>query len=374
VSELVVLHVLEALEGGTARHLVDVTRHAHGVRHEVAIPSERVGWATDVAAAGAMADAGARVHLVAMRRLPIHPRNAAAFVQLRQLAVKLRPSIVHTHSSVAGALGRPATAGLAVGRVHTPNGIPTARPALAFERVLGRWTDRLIAASESEAEVVRAERLIRPERLAVIPNGIELAPPTSSAAVVDLRAELGIPPGAPLVGCVARLVPQKAPEDYVRICASVARQRADVHFVLVGTGPQQDLVDQEVRAGRLDGRFHQRPVLPGVAASLGQLDVFVLPSRFEGGPYTPLEAMRAGVPVVLSDVVGNRDVVISGVSGELRPVSDVDGLAEAVVALLDDPLRREAMVVAGRARLAARFDVEAMGRALSDLYRQVARA
>jgi glycosyltransferase involved in cell wall biosynthesis len=364
-----VLHVLEALEGGTARHLVDVTRHVSGVEHHVAIPRQRVGWVTDEAAAGDMAEAGAQIHYVDMRRLPVHPRNGAAFGRLRRLVAELRPAVVHTHSSVGGALGRLATVGQPAARVHTPNGVPTAPAALVLERALGRITHRLVATSDSEADVIRRHRIVRPERLVVIPNGIDLAPP--DGPTVDLRRELGVPSGAPLIGSVARLVPQKAPEDFVRICASVSGRRPDAHFLLVGSGPQQDLLDRAIRRGGLAERFHQRRVLPGVAALLGQLDVFVLASRFEGGPYTPLEAMRAGVPVVLSDVVGNRDVVVDGVSGALGAAGDIDAMANAVMAFLEDPGRRQAITTAARVRLAQRFDVRLMGAALADLYGQL---
>jgi glycosyltransferase involved in cell wall biosynthesis len=304
-----------------------------------------------------------------MRRSPVHPRNAVAVRRLRTLMAERQPSVVHVHSAVGGALGRVASLGRPVARVYTPHALPQGRAACTVERALGRITDRLITVSESEADLVRRRRIVYPDRIVVIPNGIELTMPSATpGGVTDLRAELGVGPDVPLVGCVARLVAQKAPEDFVRICSLVGRQRPDAEFVLVGAGPQQDLVDRELAAGGLGARFHQVPVLPGVAALLGQLDVFVLPSRFEGGPYTPLEAMRAGVPVVLSDVVGNRDTVEPGVSGELRPMGDVQGMAEDVVALLADEGRRRAMVAAAQARLAERFDVRLMGATLAGVY------
>jgi glycosyltransferase involved in cell wall biosynthesis len=170
---------------------------------------------------------------------------------------------------------------------------------------------------------------------------------------------------------VARLVRQKAPEVFVRLCAMVAQRRGDAWFVLIGSGPLAAMVDREVDATGLAGRFRRVPVLASAASVMGQLDVFVLPSRFEGAPYTPLEAMRAGVPVVLSDVVGNRDVVEAGVSGEVRAFDDIAGLAGAVTDLLDAPAKRAAMVDAARARLRERFDVRVMGQAYERLYADV---
>jgi glycosyltransferase involved in cell wall biosynthesis len=185
--------------------------------------------------------------------------------------------------------------------------------ALRVERLLGRWTERLIAVSDSEADLAVRLRLIAPERVSVIPNGIELD--SSQGVAVDLRDRLGLAKSTPLVGSVARLVPQKAPEVFVQACAVVARHLPDVEFVLIGAGPQQDLVDAEVERADLGERWHQIRVLPDAGRVLGQLSAFVLLSRFEGCPYTPLEAMRAGTPVVLSRVVGSRDIVEDRVSG-----------------------------------------------------------
>jgi glycosyltransferase involved in cell wall biosynthesis len=199
----------------------------------------------------------------------------------------------------------------------------------------------------------------------VIPNGIDLAHPP---APLDLRAHLDLPAGAPLVGTIARLVPQKAPEVFVAACGLIGDALPDACFVLIGAGELEEEVDRAVAASPVADRFWRIPVLPGAAGVLDQLDVFALPSRFEGGPYAPLEAMRAGTPVVLTEVVGSRDTVEDGVSGLIVPPEDPASLAQAVVGLLRDPERRRAVGRAGRERVEERFDVRAMGRTLDELY------
>ena len=146
------LHVLEAIEGGTARHLVDLVRTAAGIEHHVAIPWRRVGGLTDTAAAGRMAAAGAVVHVVEMRRSPLRPRNLAALAGLAGLVRRVRPDVVHGHSSMGGALGRVAGTAARLPRVYTPNGLAQGRAALGVERLLGPLTDRLVATSASEAD------------------------------------------------------------------------------------------------------------------------------------------------------------------------------------------------------------------------------
>lgn len=371
--ELRVLHVMEALEGGTARHLVDLVRHTPGVEHHVAIPSRRVGGLTDRDAAGRMAAAGAVVHVTEMRRSPLRPRNAAALARLVGLVRRLAPDVVHSHSSVGGALGRVAATAAGRPRVHTPNGLAEGRAALAVERGLGRLTDRLIATSDGEAAQFRALRLVPPSKLVTIPNGVEVegwAPPPGTP---DLRALLGLAAGTPLVGTISRLVPQKAPERFTAVAGLVLAARPDAHALLVGDGPLREAVDPRRLPPGTAGRFHHLPHLDDAGAALGQLDVFVLTSRFEGCPYSALEAMRAGTAPVLTDVVGSRDVVVDGVSGRLVAEHDQEAMAAAVLDLLADDPRRRALGDAARAQV-RRFDVREMGRAVAAVYAELSPA
>jgi glycosyltransferase involved in cell wall biosynthesis len=363
---VVVLHVLEALGGGTARHLVDAIRHTPGIDQHVAVPLRRVGWLSDDTAFAALQGAGAEVHRVEMRRSPSHPRNALALLQLARLVRRLRPDIVHTHSSIGGALGRVAAAGTAATPVHTPHAVAAAGWALSVEKLLGRLTAVHIAVSPSEGDLLVGLGLARADAVRVVPNGIDVDEVLS--VPFDLRDRLGLAPDTPLVGTISRLVPQKAPEVYVRACAAAAERLPGVHFVLIGSGTLASMVTAEIERVGMSGRIHLHPDFPLPAAVLSQFDLFVSASRFEGGPYTPLEALRAGLPVLLTAATGNRDVVEHGVSGWLAPVDQPQALAEAMVRLMGDEDLRRALALAGAARLRERFDVRDMGRALAGLY------
>lgn len=371
MGDLRVLHVLEALEGGTARHLVDLVRTVAGVEHHVAIPSRRVGGLTDLLATASMEDAGAVVHVTKMRRSPLRAQNAVALAGLALILRRTRPVLVHGHSSIGGALGRIAGTAARLPRVYTPNGLAQGRAALAVERGLGPLTDRFVATSASEAAFVAARRIVPVHRLVTIPNGIEVdgweAPPTTP----DLRTLLGLGPGVPLVGTVSRLVPQKAPERFARLAGMVLAARPDAHAVLIGDGPLRHAIDVRRLAPGTAERFHHLPALEEAGATLGQLDVFVLTSRFEGCPYAVMEAMRGGTPVVLSDVVGNREVVVDGVTGHLVAQQDVPAMAALVLHLLADEGRRADLGAAGRDG-ARGFDVGRMGKALTVMYGELA--
>lgn len=370
---LLVLHVLEAVRGGTSRHVVDIVRHAVGVRHVVALSrpgGERSSGAVyDRPAVEAMRRAGAQVVEIPMHRTPWHPANAAGLTRLRRLLRSTGADVLHGHSSVGGALARLAGSTAAVPVVYTANGLAQGLPYLLVERALGHWTDKWVAVSAGEAELALRRGLARPAALAVVPNGIDLRPPPPAE---DLRQRLGIPAGTPLIGTVARLVAQKAPQRFVRVAAEVAARHPDVHFLLIGMGPLQPLLDAEVGRAGLGPRWHQIRHLDDAPAALAQLDAFVLASEFEGAPYTPLEAMRAGVPVILSDVVGNRDTVRDGVSGFLRAPADTAGMAAAVLQVLTDEQLRRTVSEQATGRLIRCFDAAVMGRRLELVYAEVA--
>lgn len=367
---IAVMHVLEAVGGGTARHVIDLVRHAHGVHHTVVVPRERIGWLHDSDAITDLTAAGADVRFVEMRRLPPHPRNLAALGQLTAMIRGLSPDLVHGHSSVGGALARLVGLVSRVPRLYTPNSISPTRAATALERLMGPLTDRLIAVSPSEAEYLRALRLVDAHRLVTIRNGIDLE--LTYPPALDLRASLGLSAQTPLVGTVSRLVPQKAPEQFARMAARVANSSPDTHFVLIGDGAQQAAFDAEVSALGIGDRLHVLPPFSRPAGVMDQFDVYVSTSRYEGGPYAPLEAMRAGTAVVATDAIGNRDAVEHRVTGLLAPVGDHDSLARATVELIDNRELRQSLVTAARVRLTELFDVRVQGAATAAVYRELA--
>jgi glycosyltransferase involved in cell wall biosynthesis len=367
-----VLHVLEAMEGGTSRHLCYVVRHVDA-EHIVVVPPERVGGLTDHLAFNQLEEAGAEVHVVPMRRSVLSARNAAALTHIGRIIRQRRPAVIHGHSSIGGALARVAAARAGIPCLYTPNGLFPWLSAMAVERALGRITDVLIASSRSEAQFVQQLRLVPPSRMVVVPNAIEMddAPP----APFDVREKLGVAPDTPVVGTVARLAAQKAPEIFVRACGLVAARQPETHFVLVGDGPLLDVVEREIRQAGISNRFlllrdcYEGPSL------MKQFDVFALTSRYEAGAaFAPMEAMRAGAPIVVTDVVGNRDAVDDGVSGFIVPPEDHRAVAESVCRLLEDEGLRIMMADAARRRLAERYDVEVVARQLLDVYRRIALA
>jgi glycosyltransferase involved in cell wall biosynthesis len=304
-------------------------------------------------------------------------KDLLAVVRLARFIRRSRYAIVHTHSSKAGVLGRWAAwlAGTPI-IVHTVHGWghherqhPLARRFyILLEQVTQRITDKLIVVSPRNIEKGLADGIATPAKYVTIRSGIELdrfrRPARPREAV---RAELGIPLDAPVVGTVTRLSPQKAPLDFVTAAAQVAASRPNAHFVVVGDGPLRAEVESRVAAAGLAGRFHLTGLRRDVPDLLHSFDVFALTSLWEGLPRVLIQAMAAGLPVVATAVDGSAEAVEDGVNGLLTPPGDPQALAAALLRLLGDPALAVQMCAAGQER-AGEFGARKMVDDIAALY------
>jgi glycosyltransferase involved in cell wall biosynthesis len=300
---------------------------------------------------------------------------------LRGLVRTLRrdpPTIVHTHESKAGFLGRWAARLAGCRRlVHTPHGhifyghFSPARTAFytMLERITARITTRLVALTPREIEEHLARGVGRADQWVAIHSGVPLERFHGVAPDPDgLRRELGCPPGAPLVGSVGRQAKIKRYQDLI---AAVARlPRPDVVCLLVGDGPEAPALAAAARQAGVGERVRflgWRDDIPRIVAALS---VFILPSANEGMGRVLVEAMAAGVPVIGTRVGGIPSVIADGECGLLVEPGDVAGLSGAIGKLLADGPLAARMGAAGRRRALA-YGVESMVEKLDGLYREL---
>jgi glycosyltransferase involved in cell wall biosynthesis len=313
---------------------------------------------------------------------PIRPgRDLAATLALWRLFRRLRPAIVHTHSSKAGILGRLAAwlAGAPV-VVHSIHGFgfhdrqaaPLRRLLIGAERLAARGTTRFVAVSRANLETGARLGIVEPQRARLIRSGIPVAVFTAAAARREaaraaLRRELGWPPEAPVIGMIACLKPQKAPGSFVEVAARVAAARPDARFLIAGDGELRAAVETRVRQLGLRDRLRLLGWRRDIPQLLAALDVMLLTSLWEGLPKVVPEAIAAGVPVVATSVDGTNDILQDGVTGLVAPPDDPQGLAARVLRLLEEPALGKALT--GRAgALLPEFDIDRMVRAQEDLY------
>ena len=326
--------------------------------------------------------AEAGVHCVDVRHMKetISPKHdLLACLELVRLMRRERFTVVHTHCSKAGLIARVAARIARVPVVvHTfhifaaHDGLSRRRRwlYLFLDRMARRLAHHYVAVAPRVAQEAVHNRIAPPGKVTVIPSAVALDDiPTTTDPTV--RAELGIDDGAPVVGTVGRIVAQKAPLDFVRMCAEVHKVRPDVHFVMVGdttlesAGLEKETHNEAARLGVPILFTGFRADAPRVAAAF---DVYCVPSRYEGLGRAVTEAMASGRAVVATAVNGVPDLVEPGCTGLLATPGDPSSMARSVLWLLDHPAEAAAMGAAGRERVRSHFSAEVMCGALDELY------
>jgi glycosyltransferase involved in cell wall biosynthesis len=307
-------------------------------------------------------------------------RAGAALVRLLRTH---RFDIVHTHNPKTGVLGRVAArlAGVpvVVNTVHGLYGIDGGRARravfLGLERLAAACSDFEFCQSAEDLELLRRLRIVRTDRSQFIGNGVDLRrfdPDAVDRAAA--RAALGFDDRALVVGTVGRLVWEKGYREFFAAAEAVRGGQPDAQFVVIGPhdDTKGDVVPREVtedleRRGvvRFLGLRDDMPAL------YRAMDLFVLASYREGFPRSAVEAAAMGLPMVLTDIRGCREVVTDGHNGRLVPARDAGALAAAILRLAGDAALRRRFGAANRERAVTHFDENRIIGQVLDVYRRL---
>jgi glycosyltransferase involved in cell wall biosynthesis len=349
--------------GGAEGYLRTLLLHADQRRYRVALalpPRPATRPLVDLARAH-----GVEVHALDI----VHHEglSASAVARSAALLARLRPAIVHFNLPSPR---RCAETVIAATLLRIPRRLATFQlvtPVPRFGRLAG-WARGLnrrlqfgtlhwgIAVSRGNWRLLAEQYGFSAERLALIPNAVNthvFRPAPDDGA---LRASWGIPRGAPLLGLIGRLSRQKGHAVLFAALPEVWSACPEAHVVLAGAGElEHELREQAAQIDPL-GRIHfvgQQEDMPRVLAAL---DVFVLPSLYEGLSFAVLEAMAAARPIVATSVDGTAEVIVDGQNGMLAPPGQPAPLAAALARMLADPQLRARLGQAARATATADFD------------------
>jgi len=300
-----------------------------------------------------LAGHGIGVTRLAMRSKVDLPRLSA----LASLLRRSRPHILHTHlwhadmaaKAVLPAVWRRRPALLST--IH----IADRRPVhwrFAIDRLTQPWVDQTAFVSRSVMHFYRRRVGLAARKCVVVPNGIDLTAYQTLPDRLQARARWISASAEPVIGTIARLDPQKGLPVLLHAFSKLARRWPQAALLIAGTGPERDPLERLAAKLGIADRLHMLGFQHDVRPVLAALDVFVLPSRWEGFGLATLEAMAAGLPVVVTDVPGSRDLVHHEQTGLVVPPNDSHALAQAVARCLSHAdlraqLGRQARIAAG---------------------------
>lgn len=372
---------MEATVGGTRRHLLSLISGLDREKYEidVAAPMVRKSAIDDRSFVNELKNLNVQYHRVDMVREIRPVDDVFSLITLAKLIKNNHYDIVHTHSSKAGFIGRLAAKLQGIPTIYTPNGFyfldannqTKQLLFLMLERLAGFLTDKLIAVSESEKKQAIYHKIVSPEKVVLIPNSIDVNCFRQNKSLgLQVRKELGILESVPVVGTVSRYISQKDPFTLIRTFAYVKSVISDACLIWCGEGELRDRTEALARElGVFDAVFFLG-YRDDARKIMNAFDVFILTSLFEGLPYTLLEAMALGLPVVATDVVGSHDVVQNGETGMLIPLDgkQVIGLGKAVISFLKKKNKRTTFGERGRAVVEENYNLSQMIVKTENLY------
>ena len=380
-----VLHVLEATIGGTKRHGYTLATGLDSSTFDVAVacPLVRSEAQGDTSFVSDLREAGIPVLPVPMIRAVRPWQDARAAGILYRLVRRGQFDIIHTHSSKAGILGR-VVGRMATGAkiIHSPQGLYFLGSTglgrqfyLSLERFAGRLTDRLVALSASERDVAIQYGVASEDRVALIENGVDAREIQQRAQDSPDRAAFGIPQNAPLVGTLARFIPQKAPEDTLAVIQRLQRQACRKLALPLDRsrrpGRRAPFAPKSAANWACQEQVHFLGYRADALGLVRLLDVFLLTSRWEGMPFSILEAMALAKPIVATAAVGTSDILEHNRTGMLAPVGDVESLATHVHELLRNSAHAQELGESALHAVETRFSQQRMLDLTGELYLSV---
>lgn len=369
-----IVHVVESLDvGGLERVVLSLAawQRSRGDRSDIVCLYHEGALAAQSRAAGIPASS--------INKKP--GLDLGAIWSLRRHLVERRPDVVHTHNAAAHYYAAAAvTGGLGPRRlINTRHGMGASRGArrqMLLYRAALNGTQHVVTVCAAARDQFVATRQIPASKASVIPNGTAVAQmePRSTLAKHRLLATLGRPLETVLVGVVGRLSAVKNHELLFEVMRRLRAIDRGVDLVVIGDGERRPQLEARVQELALASCVHFLGMRNDVNQLLSALDVFALPSTSEGYSLALVEAAAAALPIVATDVGGNREIVEHDRSGLLVASQDASAMTASLVRLVDDPALRERMGAHARQWALQNGSIDAMGAAYRALYERSTRS
>ncbi len=309
--------------------------------------------------------------------IPFHPLEMSnrpgigSLLSCRRLLRQLKPAIIHTHGGTAGFTGRVASLGIPRRKaVHTYHGLHYLHDLTSVRNkvfrlvdgILLHVTDRIVCVAQSDVDLGIRRGVADKAKTVLIRNGID------TEAFQHNRGERI---RKTVIGTVGRLHIQKGHTVLLKAFAAVVKAGRELELRIIGEGELAETLGAEARQLGIADLVDFRGAKQDISTELAEMDVFALPSLWEGLPLALLEAMAAGVPIVATSVDGVREVVTDAQDALLVPPSDVGLLAGAIQRLVEDKALAEKLAASALSRVRRDFSVDRMVGQTESVYEEL---
>jgi len=341
--------------GGPQVHVRDICRALSQMGHTVAVFTSGIGpYVDELKRLG-----------IETREIPSLVRNLdpyrdfLAFREIKAAMRSFRPDLISAHSSKAGLLGRLAGRSMRIPTIFTAHGWAFSEGTAPRARRLYTWMEKAVApatflvisVSDYDRQLALTNGVLPKEKIVTVHNGMPDVP-------VSRRSNPAVDPVR--IAMVARMELPKDHAALLRALSTLATEHPNLQLDFVGDGPLRPSVEAAAASFGVSDRVRFLGFQRDVSGPLAEAQIFVLLSRHEGFPRSIVEAMRAGLPVVASDVGGIREAVVDGETGFLVPRGAHDRLCRNLSRLAGDAALRGTLGANGRRRYEAHFTFETM--------------
>ena len=363
------IRVLEVIRqgkvGGGESHLISLIENINQSRYVITVLSFTEGPMVDHLLA-----INARVRVIATERA----FDLRVWSSVKNIITEECIDVIHVHGTRAYTNVVGPARQLRIPVVYTVHGWSfhddqsywTKKGRLFCEKLFVRLSYYTILVSQSDK--ITGEKHFGQFRSLVIPNGVDTKKFSPTRPLEDLRTEYKVSPEATLIGYIARITYQKDPLGMIEGFRQAIRQAPDLRLLMVGEGELLEQAQQKVRQLGLEGVVWFSSFRSDIPAILKAIDIYCLPSLWEGMPIGLLEAMAMGKAVIATRVNGSEEVIQHQKNGLLIESQQPQQLAEAILRLKSDKALRKAMQRSALATVSEKYSVDRMTRATEDVY------
>lgn len=371
MKKIKVMHITQAVIGGTLEYIrlfftnidknkfdVELVCPAYGpMKHEIEV-------------------LGFKVHVIDMKREINLMEDFKAYLNLKALVIKVKPDIIHIHSSKAGVIARLVAYKCRVPCVYNPHGWSFSmnvserkKKFYAFiERYCAKYCNYIINISDSEQKLALKYNICSDDKMKVIYNGIDIEKYNTVYDRKKVLDELDIPSNSFIIGMVGRITKQKSPETFIRIASTLKQKIENVYFVLVGDGELRNDIAKLTRVLGVNDRVRITGWTNSVGKYISVFNVGVLTSKWEGFGLVITEYMAAKKPVVASNVGGIANIIRNSCNGFLVDPDDIEKFSERILEIYNSDKLKNKITENAYKDVCDKFDIKRVVKQHEEIY------